>query len=170
MNIDRVDLNQLIIQVADLYPRQDGHLNLTLLLDHELPDIYADAVMIRQVMHNLIRNAMEAMERQPDADIQVATRQITDEKKDMIEVSVTDDGPGFRSEALDEIFEPYVTTKPKGTGLGLAIVKKLIEEHGGKIWIESTSAAGACVRFQLPVTETASISSIGIASVERKHG
>ena len=117
------------------------------------PDIDADAVMIRQVMHNLIRNAMEAMESQSDADIRIATRQIVGEKRDMIEVSVTDDGPGFRSEAFDEIFEPYVTTKPKGTGLGLAIVKKLIEEHGGNIWIESTSSIGACVRFQLPLTK-----------------
>jgi len=170
MSIDRVDLNQLIIQVADLYPRQDGQPKLTLLLDHELPDIDADAVMIRQVMHNLIRNAMEAMESQSDADIRVATRQIVGEKRDMIEVSVTDDGPGFRSEAFDEIFEPYVTTKPKGTGLGLAIVKKLIEEHGGNIWIESTSSIGACVRFQLPLTKADAISSLSNVNVKRKHG
>ena len=61
-------------------------------------------------------------------------------------------------------------TKPKGTGLGLAIVKKLIEEHGGNIWIESTPADGACVRFQLPVTETDATSSLSSVSVDREHG
>ena len=170
MTVNRINLNQLIIQVADLYPRQDSQPKLTLSLDHELPDIDADAAMIRQVMHNLIRNAMEAMEGQADAEIQVATRQIVDDKEDMVEVSVSDDGPGFRIEALDDIFEPYVTTKPKGTGLGLAIVKKLIEEHGGNIWIESTPADGACVRFQLPVTEADATSSLSSVSVDREHG
>lgn len=170
MRLDRVNLNQLIIQVADLYPREGSQLKLTLSLDRDLPEIDADAVRIRQVMHNLIRNAMEAMDGQADAEVRVATQLIISDKGDMVEVRVSDEGPGFQAEALDEIFEPYVTTKPKGTGLGLAIVKKLVEEHGGNIWVESAPGDGACIRFQLPVTEADAISSLSSAGAERKHG
>ena len=170
MSVDTVDLNRLIIQVADLYPRDDSQPKLTLALDRELPEIDADAVRIRQVMHNLIRNAMEAMDGKAGAEVRVATRQVVSEKGDMVEVRVSDEGPGFQTEALDEVFEPYVTTKPKGTGLGLAIVKKLVEEHGGNIWVESAPGEGASVRFQLPVSEADAISSLSSASAERKHG
>ena len=170
MSVDTVNLNRLIIQVADLYPRDDSQPKLTLSLDRELPQIDADAVRIRQVMHNLIRNAMEATDGKAGAEVRVSTRLVVSEKGDMVEVRVSDEGPGFQTEALDEIFEPYVTTKPKGTGLGLAIVKKLVEEHGGTIWAESDPGKGASVRFQLPVTEADAVSSLSSASAERKHG
>ena len=139
----------MIIQVADLYPRDDSQPKLTLALDRELPEIDADAVRIRQVMHNLIRNAMEAMDGKAGAEVRVATRQVVSEKGDMVEVRVSDEGPGFQTEALDEVFEPYVTTKPKGTGLGLAIVGYILKLHDSELIIESKVGEGSLFGFSL---------------------
>jgi nitrogen fixation/metabolism regulation signal transduction histidine kinase len=74
---------------------------------------------------------------------------------DVIEIVVADNGPGFQSGSINQIFDPYVTTKPKGTGLGLAIVKKLVEEHAGTIEAENRETGGAIIRIQLPVNEAA---------------
>ena len=103
---------------------------------------------MRQLLHNLIRNSIEALDGWQDARLVVATRRVSGE--DVVELAVQDNGPGFDAETLDEAFEPYVTTKAKGTGLGLAIVKKLVEEHGGAVIVENLAEGGACVRVRLP--------------------
>ena len=72
---------------------------------------------------------------------------------DVIEIIVADNGPGFKSKSLNQVFDPYVTTKPKGTGLGLAIVKKLVEEHVGIIEAENLPGGGAMIRIQFPIDE-----------------
>ena len=74
---------------------------------------------------------------------------------EVVEIVVADNGPGFKTDSLDRVFDPYVTTKPKGTGLGLAIVKKLVEEHAGTIDAVNRDEGGAIIRIQLPVNEIA---------------
>jgi PAS domain S-box-containing protein len=150
----RFDLNRLIREVADLYRTRDNQPSLELDMDERIGDIEADAVRVRQLLHNLIRNAMEAMEGQENAIVKIASRRIVDGKRDMAEISVRDNGPGIDEETLEHIFEPYVTTKTKGTGLGLAIVKKLIEEHGGTVSAESPQEGGAFISVRLPLEET----------------
>jgi PAS domain S-box-containing protein len=155
----RFDLNHLIREVADLYRTRDNQPSLELDMDERIDDIEADAVRVRQLLHNLIRNAMEAMEGQENAIVKIASRRIIEGTRDMAEISVRDNGPGIDEETLEHIFEPYVTTKTKGTGLGLAIVKKLIEEHGGTVSAESPQEGGAFICVRLPLEETSRDSS-----------
>jgi nitrogen fixation/metabolism regulation signal transduction histidine kinase len=153
MNPTDIDLNLLIRQVAELYVGQKNQPELELDLEEGLPDISVDAVRIRQVLHNVIRNALEALDDQEDGRVIVATRLIKTDSVELIETTVDDNGPGLPPESMEEIFDPYVTTKAKGTGLGLAIVRKLVEEHGGEVAIDSEAGKGAHVRIILPVTK-----------------
>jgi nitrogen fixation/metabolism regulation signal transduction histidine kinase len=146
-----IDLNRLIRQVGDLYLGQKNKQIVHMELEESLPEISVDAVRIRQVLHNLIRNALEALEEQDDGEVLIATRLLQSDSSARIEISVQDNGPGLPPEDQEHIFDPYVTSKQKGTGLGLAIVRKLVEEHGGEVSIESVAAAGARVRILLPV-------------------
>jgi len=110
---------------------------------------------VRQILHNLIRNSIEALEHTEDAriDVHVSVAEIND--IDVMRIQVEDNGPGFKSGAVSQVFDPYVTTKTKGTGLGLAIVKKLVEEHVGTIRAENRRDGGALVSIRLPLTEAA---------------
>ncbi len=152
MDITRFDLNELIREVAELYLHRELPLSLTLDLDSSLPLAEADAGRIRQVLHNLIRNALEAMERQKDERLEISTRYLSAGQTPVVEIRVADNGPGFSADIVDQIFDPYVTSKPKGTGLGLAIVKKLIEEHGGQISAQNGERGGAVISILLPIS------------------
>lgn len=112
--------------------------------------IKGDPLRLRQVIHNLVKNALEAVEEKSKAHIRVATRRLDDQDRPQLELSVEDNGGGIDESLIDRLFEPYVTTKAKGTGLGLAIVKKIIEEHGGIIWAENANG-GARVAARLPL-------------------
>jgi signal transduction histidine kinase len=112
-------------------------------LGEALPDIQADADQLKRVLLNVANNAFEAMEGRV-GDIRVATRSRGGE----VEIAVVDEGPGV--EDVDRIFEPYYTTKVKGTGLGLAIARQIVEEHHGRIAVESRMGAGTTVRIILP--------------------
>lgn len=155
VNRTNLDVNRLITQVADLYPASRNQPAVELDLSTELPEVSLDAVRVRQVLHNLIRNALEALEGQEDAEVLVATSLVHKGKKDFVQISVRDNGPGLPEEDREKIFEPYVTTKTKGTGLGLAIVKKLVEEHGGEVGIDSEVSAGTCVKIIFPLENPA---------------
>jgi nitrogen fixation/metabolism regulation signal transduction histidine kinase len=154
ITISRFEINQLIREVAYLYRTRDNHPAVELKLDERLSEVEADTVRVRQLLHNLIRNAMEAMEGQDDAHVKIETRPVEEAGREMAEIRVSDNGPGIDPETLEQIFEPYVTTKTKGTGLGLAIVKKLVDEHGGTVSAESLEDGGACISVRLPVKET----------------
>ena len=112
--------------------------------------IKADPVRLRQVMHNLLKNAVEAAGEA--GDIQVSSRVGEEEGDDFVEIAVSDNGPGFDSEIIAQAFEPYVTSKTRGTGLGLAIVKRIVVEHGGVIEAENAAGGGGRVVIRLPAT------------------
>ena len=151
MDLTRFDLNELIAEVAELYRHQELPPKLELALE-DLPRVEADAGRMRQVFHNLIRNALEAMEHSHDAWLQISTRYVRDGGLELVEIKVQDNGPGFLDEIVAGAFDPYVTSKPKGTGLGLAIVKKLVEEHGGRISARNRRQGGAEISILLPIT------------------
>jgi nitrogen fixation/metabolism regulation signal transduction histidine kinase len=105
-----------------------------------------DAPQLRQVIHNLVRNALEATERVAEPLIQLSTEVISlPDGKAAVRLLVRDNGGGFAPAMLARAFEPYVTTKARGTGLGLAIVRKIIEEHGARIDIGNIGAAEGAV-------------------------
>lgn len=150
INIAHVDLARLIREVAWLYRAPEGQPAVQLKVEEDI-SIEADAVRVRQLLHNLIRNAQEALEGQADAQIEIAAGFIPGTDRSMAEISVTDNGPGIVADFLPRLFEPYVTSKPRGTGLGLAIVRKLVEEHGGTVSAENVSPHGARISVRLPV-------------------
>src|SRR5687768_3649849 len=156
MDVSRFDLNQLIVEVAELYRAGSGEGGRTarpkLKLDPALTEIEADRGRLRQIVHNLLANAIEALEGARDPEIRIETRLVEQAEGLLAEITVEDNGPGFRSDVIGQVFDPYVTTKSKGTGLGLAIVKKIVEEHGGRIEADNARTGGARVRIELPLT------------------
>jgi nitrogen fixation/metabolism regulation signal transduction histidine kinase len=160
MEITRFDVNALIAEVSELYSHEKP-LSIKLALAAGLPEIEADAGRLRQVLHNLLRNALEAMEHQTEAYVEISTRLVRGPDVDAIEIKVLDNGPGFVRDIVHQAFEPYVTSKPKGTGLGLAIVKKLIEEHGGQITARNREQGGAEISILIPTSVEAGNNSLG---------
>jgi nitrogen fixation/metabolism regulation signal transduction histidine kinase len=155
MHFSRFDLNQLIVEVVDLYRVQDSSAEMKLKLNPLIPEISADRVRIRQILNNLVTNSLEALEGRVGARIDLETRSVEEGARPMVVIAVTDNGPGFQRELIGTVFDPYVTSKPKGTGLGLAIVKKIVEEHGGRIEADNVRDGGARVRILLPLGQGA---------------
>src|ERR1700730_7431997 len=154
MHFSRFDLNQLITEVVDLYRVQASGVELKLLLAPHLPPIPAHRIRLRQILNNLVTSSLEALEGRTDASVEIETHVAEDGPKQVAEIVVTDNGPGFQRDLIGTVFDPYVTSKPKGTGLGLAIVKKIVEEHGGRIEADNQRTGGARVRIVLPLSET----------------
>jgi nitrogen fixation/metabolism regulation signal transduction histidine kinase len=149
-------LNRLVTEVTDLYRAQvmGRGVRLKVALDPALTTVLADQGRLRQMLHNLLTNAVEALEGHPDGEIHVATHLATRDDAEFAEIVVEDNGPGFPRELIGQMFDPYVTTKARGTGLGLAIVRKIVEEHGGSIEADNRPGGGARVRVGLPVDES----------------
>jgi len=149
----RLDLNALVNEVLALY--EGSGVPVAKRLGEGLPPVWADGAQIRQVIHNLVQNAQDALENAragaPSPSIEVRTEL----DGDGVRLAVSDNGGGFPEELMARIFEPYVTTKPRGTGLGLAIVKKIIDEHHGSVAIENRPSRGASVSVHLPLAKAA---------------
>ncbi|MGH8725159.1 MAG: ATP-binding protein [Burkholderiales bacterium] len=148
-----LDLNQLVSQVLALY--EDSSVPIAKHLAEPLPPVWADGAQIRQVIHNLVQNAQDALENLPERRVAAAIEVRTELAGDRIRLAVSDNGGGFPEELMARIFEPYVTTKPRGTGLGLAIVKKIVDEHHGAVTIENRPSRGASVSVLLPLAKAA---------------
>jgi PAS domain S-box-containing protein len=169
MEITRFDVNALIRELCELYAHQEKPLSISLALSADLPPIEADAGRLRQVLHNLLRNALEAMEHQDEARVEIATRRVVNAGADLVEIKVADNGPGFVRDIVHQAFEPYVTSKPKGTGLGLAIVKKLVEEHGGQIHARNREQGGAEISILIPISVDAGGQSLNRRNDHRRE-
>ncbi|HEX5340700.1 MAG TPA: ATP-binding protein [Gammaproteobacteria bacterium] len=155
-----LDLNALVHEVIELYRSREVGMRIELKLDTHLPKLHADSGRIRQMLHNLFKNALEALEGRKQPWVRITTHLFRRGSEEMAEIVVEDNGPGFNAEILGKAFEPYVTSKPKGTGLGLAIVKKLAEEHGGSIRAQNAPEGGAQLVIRLPVNEAARSSAL----------
>ena len=143
-----LDLNELIEEILNLYMFGDERDIIHAMLSSSLPKVMGDETQLRQVIHNLLQNAQDAVtdhgEKLDSPRIDVITETVEYRDADghtrvAVRLSVTDNGPGFSPKILARAFEPYVTSKARGTGLGLAMVKKIIDEHGGKIDIKNRS-------------------------------
>ena len=153
-----LDINALVQDILPLYEASTPPVRTQLASD--LPPVRGDAEKLRQVLHNLIKNAQDATGENAEASIVVSTS-VADGR---VRLSVSDSGPGFRADVAARAFEPYVTTKPKGTGLGLAIVKKIIDEHDGTIRLDNREPSGASVTLEIPASPA------DAALLERKAG
>jgi nitrogen fixation/metabolism regulation signal transduction histidine kinase len=154
MNVTRFNLNQLVSEVADLYRSHETHAEVKLDLDEKAAMLEADRGRVRQILNNLVTNALEALEGVSGPRLEIGTRFEQGADAAYTVVTVCDNGPGFQRELLNRVFDPYVTSKPKGTGLGLAIVKKIVEEHGGRIDADNRPEGGARVRVVLPMKDS----------------
>jgi nitrogen fixation/metabolism regulation signal transduction histidine kinase len=148
-HVQSINLIDLIQEVMALY--QPSGISFKTFFVSRSVIIEADPVSLRQVLHNLIKNAQEACS--ADCQIEIRINKAVRNNANYVELAVYDNGTGIQAEQIETIFEPYVSTKTKGTGLGLAIVKKIIEEHGGVIWLDTSYNNGAGFIIQLPVFE-----------------
>nr|WP_294839674.1 ATP-binding protein [uncultured Methylotenera sp.] len=149
-HLESLDLNALICEIVSFYDAPKVSIQLALTKQACL--IKGDSTMLRQVLHNLLQNAQDALASALSPQIQIATA-VHD---NMLVLTVQDNGGGFPAEMMLHVFEPYMTTKSHGTGLGLAIVKKIIEEHKGNIKIENVlsneaNGAGAMITISIPL-------------------
>jgi nitrogen fixation/metabolism regulation signal transduction histidine kinase len=144
-----LDLNRLVSDVLALYEHSATHIETH--LQRLLPAVQGDPDQLRQVIHNLLQNAQDALAGAPEPRVEISTEQASGK----VWLRISDNGCGFADAMIKRAFEPYVTTKPKGTGLGLAIVKKIVEEHHGTISIENGMPTGAAVRISLPLAKAA---------------
>lgn len=145
-----IDINEILKNVASLYEQQIP--NLVLNLAKTLPKIQGDAVRIRQVMHNLLKNSIEATG--DEQGVEVSSHVSNENGCQYIDIQFTDYGSGIKEEDVELLFEPYFTTKTSGTGLGLAIVKKIIEEHSGIVWAQNNAEHGATFTVRLPAMKS----------------
>jgi len=122
-------------------------------LGNDLAAVLMDRIQIQQVILNLIRNGIEAMQGVVQRELRIATGQAENE---MVLVTVSDTGPGLDPEVAAQLFQPFVTTKDKGMGLGLSICRSIIDSHGGKIWATPNPEGGVTFAFTLPAGNDAS--------------
>ncbi len=155
LELRQLDFNRLVREVLSLYETasmasdSNKHIQVQQILADDLPVVRGDSAQLRQVLHNLLQNAQDALTDTPEPVIEVKTEMM----HGGVQLSVRDNGCGFSDEIKARVFEPYVTTKTKGTGLGLPIVKKIVEEHEGLIHIENIKPHGAQISIILPTVE-----------------
>ena len=142
-----LDLNELVGEVLGLYESSAAQVEAD--LAPGLPPVIGDATQLRQIIHNLLRNAEDALEGRAGGTVRIATA-VRGERAQLV---IADNGPGFPVELLPRIFEPYVTTKPRGTGLGLPIVRKIVDEHRGSIDVSNAPEGGARIDIRLPLAK-----------------
>ena len=139
-----LDLNALVSEVLTLYATAQESGRLRAELTPGLPLILGDTTQLRQVIHNLVQNALDAVAERPEGCVRLRTEIARTEQGELraVRLQVLDNGPGFSEKVLKRAFEPYVTTKSKGTGLGLAVVKKIADEHGARVRLANLTTSG----------------------------
>ena len=146
-----LDLNLILTSTAQLFQEAEPSLEITLQKTDKLPQIFGDANSLRRLFNNLIKNSIEASMLNSGTKILISAKYPGAAGLREIEISILDEGIGITDQVLQNIFEPYVTSKARGRGLGLAIVKKIVEEHNGTIKLENGPKQGALATVTLPV-------------------
>ncbi|TXI83754.1 MULTISPECIES: sensor histidine kinase [unclassified Cupriavidus] len=163
--VQSLQLNSLVAEVLHLYgiddPSVPEHPVIHPTLGTALPEIKGDPTQLRQVIHNLLQNAQDAVAENvsagrasPHITLHTETVEYKDsagEVRQAVKLSIADNGPGFAPRILSRAFEPYVTTKAKGTGLGLAMVKKIIDEHGARIELRNRMDGADIIGAQISI-------------------
>ena len=144
LKLEKKDLNKIIEEVLLLY--EAGACTFDAVFSNIPAVMYADTTAMRQVLHNIFKNAAEAAEEAAQPEVHIHT----DNTDGKITLTVANNGKSFGKDMLANAFEPYVTDKPTGTGLGLPVVKKIVEEHGGRIALSNPAEGGASVKITLP--------------------
>lgn len=142
-----LDLNALSMEVLNLYGEDKPKFSIRAELSEAPAWIQGDPGRIRQLLHNLIKNALEAQEEQAEGAVILSTGI----QGATVTLKVQDTGPGFAPEIITRAFEPYVTTKPSGNGLGLAVVYRITEDHQGRVRVYNDPTGGGCVEIEFNV-------------------
>ena len=125
----------------------DANVKLKIELEPTLPTLLIDKVQMQQVLINLIRNSLEAMQQVPMRELKIKSAS----GEDGVIVTISDTGPGLPPEIANRLFHPFVTTKEKGMGIGLSICRSIVKAHGGRIWAETNEHGGAAFHISLPL-------------------
>ncbi len=149
LELAELALQTFLPQALQLYA-DDARVQIELEVPPELPTLHADRDRLRQVVLNLVKNALEAST-EDAVKVQIQAQRADEIEPAQVRLRFCDNGPGIPDSVIDHLFEPYATTKPKGTGLGLAIVKRIVEEHGGSLAAENRKEGGACFTLLLPL-------------------
>lgn len=152
LRFEALSLNHLLQEILEMYKGESTATRVELNLEKRDASIYADTGRIRQLLHNLVRNAFDALSDTEDGRLTVET--IHEQEHNQLLLIIEDNGPGFDETIIDNIFEPYVTTKQHGTGLGLAIVRKIVEEHHAIINVQNLENGGARVTISFNCVDT----------------
>lgn len=154
LQLQALSIETIVDEVLELYRGHEQRIKFVLNSDHEIPSVEADPGRIRQLLHNLLRNAIESLSGLDNAQITVSLTEVNKDQKHYVELCVEDNGPGIPEDMMEKLFEPYATSKPKGTGLGLAVVKRIVEEHAGLLYVENKEKGGARIIVRIPALET----------------
>jgi signal transduction histidine kinase len=150
-NFGKVEINRLVSDVIEI-ARNHTSYREKIKLGSESDDttiyVSGDDEQIRQVLFNLVVNALDAIERE-SGDVRIKIEGNSSLYSDQVVISVIDDGGGMTRDVKDRIFSPFFSTKKEGTGLGLAIVRRLVDNMGGKIWVETSPNGGTTFKFTL---------------------
>ncbi len=169
-----VDLNALVAEVLVLYGAAVEQGRLVAHYAEALPAVMGDATQLRQVVHNLVQNGLDAVAERAQGLVNIATEAARNELGELraVRLSISDNGPGFADKVLKRAFEPYVSTKSKGTGLGLAVVKKIADEHGARVRIANRlgleGATGTPAGAQVSLSFS-NLASVPVASAAAPH-
>jgi signal transduction histidine kinase len=147
--LELVDVNEAIAEMLIMLRNEANRHSVTMRthLAEGLPEVTADRVQLQQVLMNLMLNGIEAM-RDDGGELSIKSQLSEDGQ---LLISVSDNGVGLPAERADQIFNAFVTTKPKGTGLGLAITRSIVESHRGRVWATANSGRGTTFHFTLPI-------------------
>lgn len=162
LQLEPLQLSELVEEMVDFYQAGDQKMSLSCEWMSDEPRVFADRLRLRQLLHNLIKNAQEANDGGA-LQLRAASHLEWQRGSATLCLSLRDNGPGLPPDIQDKLFEPYATSKSRGTGIGLAIVKKIAEEHGGDITARNASSGGAVFELRLPVEagELAPVNSSG---------
>ena len=154
LQLQSISIGSFLREILTLYQSNPNH-SITLSNNPDKIKVNIDSNRFRQVLHNLLKNSIEASEDAGlNVDIILGYHHLSLDKHHYLEITLLDHGPGIPTDMVNTLFEPYATNKVKGTGLGLAIVKKIIEEHHGQVWAENKEPNGACTIIRIPLEET----------------